>query len=426
MLLLLAPWLAVAAEAPEPLVMDLSDALARVEADGPELAGARARADAARGVTRQALAAALPVIGASGSWVHNDHEVVLSFSNILENIPFPIDTSGFPDDVTIQPLEAWQGGAQARVPLIAPVAWADAASAGKRAQAANLQAEQVRVMVRGAVVRACAAADAAEGLVSVAEHSADLAVERRDAIERAVKAGTENKVALMSAEADVLARQSDLIEARSQLDGARDALGALIGVNGPVIVKMPDLTELPEGPARHLSVEVANYSLKAAEGQVQSAWWRHAPTLAATGQAATSTVNYPTGLSYAWKVGFELQWTLYDGGFRYGKLDQARADRESARAAVRAAELGADRAERDARRGLDVARERLVLAEARAEVAREAEQIALRGLEQGTVGALAAREAADRAADAGIAREVAEARLVTALVGVAESRGAAW
>lgn len=421
MLFLLALFHAAAAE---PTAMTLEEALARVEADGPDLAVAQARAEAADGVVRQASAAMKPILAATGAYQQNDEEVVLSFSKLLSGLPG--DPSAMPPDVTLQAKEAWTGSVSLRVPIVAGSAYADLAAAKRQSRAADAGAEAARVQVRSAVVQACAAADAAEGLVEAAERGVTLAEAHRDAVSRAVAAGTEGRLALLQAGSDVAARQSDLAQARADLARTREQLGALLGVDGPVDVELPALAEVPAGPEVTPSVEAAQWQLASAESRVASAWWRHAPTLSAYGVASASTVPYPTGKDTTWRAGVELQWVLYDGGLRYGRLDQAVAERHAAEAALRAEELRASREERDAERDLGVAKERLALAEAQLALASEAEQVARKGLAAGTVSALEARDAEQRAFQADVAHEAAAARVTIAAAGLARARGVAW
>jgi outer membrane protein TolC len=378
-----------AALAAEPVELSLAEALDRLERDGPDAAQLAARADAARGIARQARAAWLPILAATGSYTHNDEEVVLGFSQFADILPSSIE---LPPDVTIQPLEVFNGAVSARIPLFAPSAWADSRAAGKSADAADASARAGQLQLETGLVRAAAGAEAARGVVEAAERAVTVADEHLRALVQAQAAGTATPLDVLSAQADLARRKSDLAQARSEVDGLLDQLGALLGVDGPVRVVLPETGPPPAEAIRLPSLDAAVSREEGARAAVAGAWWRLSPTVAATGMAATATTPFATGKDTAWKVGFEATWTLYDGGFRYGRLDQARADLRAATAAREAADLGASREEREALRAVGVATERLALAEEQARLGAKAADVAARGLSAGTVSPLQARD----------------------------------
>ena len=63
--------------------LTLDEALDALIEKNPNLAMARAQADQARGVARQASAALQPVLGAQGSYALNNEEVIVSFNNFV-------------------------------------------------------------------------------------------------------------------------------------------------------------------------------------------------------------------------------------------------------------------------------------------------------------------------------------------------------
>jgi multidrug efflux system outer membrane protein len=65
----------------------------------------------------------------------------------------------------------------------------------------------------------------------------------------------------------------------------------------------------PDFPVLERSIDVA-------AAQVRAAKWRWAPTLSGFGQARTFNYSGFSGDNYAWLVGVQLDWILYDGGSR--------------------------------------------------------------------------------------------------------------
>jgi outer membrane protein TolC len=239
----------------------------------------------------------------------------------------------------------------------------------------------------------------------------------RAATEIARVAGTATAVDVLAAQADLARRRSEHVQAEAALASAQEALGALLGIDGPVHVVLPDLAA-PEdpAPADRLALVAADAAVDAARSQVRAAWWRQLPTLTANATALGATVPFPTGNEWAYKVGLEATWTLYDGGLRYGLRRQAAADLAAARAVRTATELRVAREVRDADRDLRVAREQLRLAQEQARLATEAASVAQRGLSAGTVSPLQARDTDIQAfsAEVGVAGARARVRIAEA------------
>ena len=167
----------------------------------------------------------------------------------------------------------------------------------------------------------------------------------------------------------------------------------------------------------------ADASVGAARAQVHAAWWRQAPTVTASATGLLATVPFPTGNEWAYKVGLEATWTLYDGGFRYGLRRQAAADLAAAEANRTSTALRTSREMRDAERDLRVAREQLALALEQSRLASEAASVAQRGLEAGTVSPLQARDTDIQAFSAEVGVAGARARLRVAEAALRRARG---
>lgn len=402
-------WVGVAAAA-EPEEMALAEALDRLASDGPGLSVAAARRDAARGIARQASAAWLPVVAATGTYLRNDDEVILSFGDLLGQLPLPVPIDAPPDTV-IQPLEVWNGAVTARIPLLQASGWAESRAAQRAVDAADAGLSEVRNDLEAAVVGAAASVEAAEGVVAAAERAEEVAAAHARSTKVALAAGTATRVDVLAADAEVARRKSEAVAARSALERALDQSGGLLGVDGPVRIRLPE-TPAPAGtPGTRPALLAAEAQVDAAQARVTAAWLRHLPTVAATGLAQTATVPYATGNQSQWRVGLEASWVAYDGGLRYGRLDQARADLAGAEATLRSEDLRVHQELRNAERDLAVAREQVVLAEEQARLAAEASAVAEKGLAAGTTSALLARDVEQQAFAAEVGVVGARARL---------------
>lgn len=441
-LMLTAP--AARADAPTPPTMTLDDALKQLDANNLTLAQARGRASEAGGIVRQAMAGLLPTLAVGGSYTRNNAEAKLSMNALLDSIeggisklspvPVALDRSNVPKDGIIQPLESWTGQAALRVPLFAANAWPDYLATREAKQAAELSVEAARLQLRAVLVQAATWATAAEEISQASQRALDIAKAHEQSAQRAVIAGTATPLSHLQAKTEVVRRESDVVRTRAELEKAWLALGVLLGKPEPVRVAVPEPESAPALPALEGQLSDAlvvrpdllatSHQVEAAEWQVSSAWWRLAPTVSASFAVVGSNVNYVTGLPYGWKASVDLTWALYDGGFRYGKRQQAEAQRATARAALESAQLQVRQEVLDARRDLEVAAQRLALAKQQKALAEEAEKTADRSFEAGLISSLDVLDANDKLYLAEVGLADARAKVGMATAALAKATGA--
>ena len=408
------PTLTATASAEGP-TLSLTDALAELDRQNLTMAQARARADEAGGVSRQAASALLPTLSAAGSYLRNSDQVRVSLAGFLG-----LPANAGPNAILIQPLDALSATGTLRVPILVPSAWFDLAQARDAARAADASAVATRAQVRTSFTQGAYTAAAAEDIVDASERAVQSAAELSRSADRQVAAGTAAPLDSLRAKTEQVRRESDLAAARANLGRARLALGVLLGREGPVRIALPVAADAPEGPvdaleqeglAHRPELDAARAQRDAADEGVRSAWARLAPQLSATGSAFTQNVPLPTGKEQGWRASVDLSWPLYDGGFRYGKRRQAEAQRAQADASAEAQRLQVLQEVQDAVRDLDVARERLRLAETQRQLASDAAASARRSFEAGILSSLDVIDANDRLYTSDINLADARARL---------------
>lgn len=370
-----------------PLVtLELPQALAELDRLNPRMEEARQRAAASLGVVRQAAAPLLPTLQAGGGYFHNNAEVV-----------FAAPAPGGVRTVYIQPGDAWQATGALRVPLLVMDGWLSLAASREAALAAAAGSDATRLSMRTALLQAAWLAWAWDQGVAASERAVADAREQARSARRQVKVGTAAPLTVLQADTAATRRESDLVQARSERARARIALGALLGRSGPVAVTLPplppatgyDLDLLARealGARPELRAQAA--LVRSFEKQADAALWRIAPQLSASASGSGQTVPYPTGDKSAWRVSVDLTWTLYDGGYRYGKADQAGAQAAEARAAETGTRLQVLEEVQNATRDVEVARARLALAESERATATEAAASARRGFKEGVTSSL--------------------------------------
>lgn len=419
-LALAAALLAAAPDGPPgpPPTLSLEEALRELDAQNLTLAQARARADEARAVVRQTASALLPTLSATGSYTHNSDQAA-----------FARPGAGL---IYIQPLEVWQAGAGLRLPLVLPSSWFDVGAARQAAEAAEASAEAARLDIRAAFSRSAWLAFMGEEIAAAAERAVAAAREQEQSSRRAVTAGTAAPLSVLQARTVTARRESELVQARSELERARLALGVFLGRPGPVRIALSAGTPAadldPEALAgealsRRPELRARAAQVLSAERQLDSARWRWAPQISASGSIFAADVPYPTGQKDGWRVTLDLAWPLYDGGYRYGKARQAQAALSGAEAASALERLEVGQEVQNAVRDVAVTRERLRLGERQQEAAAEAAASARRGFAAGVAGSIEVIDANDRLFQAEVGLADARARLGVALVSLDRAVG---
>jgi outer membrane protein TolC len=415
-------WLAAAAAAsppPQPAPglaeLPLDAALAELDRQSLTIMQVRGRADEARALERQSASALLPSLSAQGTYLRNNlgAQVITPTGNHL----------------VIQPIESFIATGSARVAILIPNAWYDLAQARDAARAAEASAEATRLQVRTGFAQAAYASIAAEEVVVASERAVESASELTRSAQRRVVAGTAASLDVLRAQAEQVRRESDLAAARANVSRSRLGLGVLLGRGAPVRVVVPEVPDallgeagVPPGDlekealARRPELAAVRAQVEAAEAGILSAELRIAPQLSASGAIFASNTPYPTGDTRGWRATVDLTFALYDGGFRYGKRRQAEAQRDQALASGEAERLAVLEEVQDGVLDLDVARERLRLADIQRRLADDAASSARRSFEAGVASSLDVIDANDRLyqADIGLAdarARVAQARL---------------
>jgi outer membrane protein TolC len=411
--------------------MTLDEALSELESSNPTLLQSRSRALEAKGLSRQALAPLLPSLTLQGSYTRNSDEARVPVGALLSSLQPPAGRQ-LPDDFVIQPLQVWNATAALRVPLLAPRAWADWSASRHAASSAEEAASGLRLSMRAALIQAAWACGAAEETVEASVRADASARAQAESAARAVEVGVGTPLAVLQAQTEAVKRQADLVSARAELQRGRLALGILLGREAPVSISLPpvqsqgapDIAALREKAlAARPELSSQREAAAAARSQLRSARLRLLPELAATAVAFKQDVPFPTGKDSGYRASIELTWSLYDGGFRYGKQRQAEALVSAATAAELAARLEVVQQVEDAAREVRVAEERLGLAQKQRALAAEAARVAQRGFGAGTASSLDVLDANDRFYQSEVGLAQARARLGVAWAGLDRATG---
>jgi outer membrane protein TolC len=343
----LAPVVALAQQtqpgAPAGRALTLDQALANAKRANRTLAVEKARLAGARTNVEQAWSALFPIVTAQGKYTHNYKNATLNFGELFAALGYPPMTTG-PISGALSPTilkqEQLDASITATMPLIAPAAYPalDAVKKGVRASEASYDSAESSVMLNVAQVFYLAAA-ADEVLVS---RRSNIEVSRAT-LENAktrFAAGTVTKFDVDRAELAVVRAEQSARDAEYGRQQSYRALATLIQADAPFTVAPGEVPlKTPEetlAAALQLRPELRSLILteESADATRRAYGWRWSPQL--SGFAKANVGNYVgfTGDRYAWSVGLQLDWTLFDGGVRDAQRHLAAA--QAAQAAAQA------------------------------------------------------------------------------------------
>jgi outer membrane protein TolC len=395
----------------------LDDALAMARGHNRDLRGARERIVEADAGVAQAWAALLPTVSAQGKYTRNYKEVDFDVNSLLgptfdvaNAIAKTTDNAaeaamindvvardqgalqGTPL-VVIQKLNELDGVVSASVPLVSPPSYygLSAARHSRDATGASYQVTEATVLL--SVAQAYFAAAGTDELVRARQDAVKVATETFDVAKARVAAELANQVESTRAETALVRAQQDLTEAENSRGAAYRALATLIGTHEPITVQAvaalpaePGAFDALVGEARSRRPEITaeRETIAAAEANARAGAWRWSPVLSAFGFLRGQNYTGFSGDKYAWGVGLQLDWLIYDGGVRDAQRHIAEAQRREAEARL---ELLADTVSDEvanARGSLDTKRKGVGAAQRAVELARETLRLVRAQYEAGT------------------------------------------
>jgi outer membrane protein TolC len=406
----------------------LDDAIAMARTLNRDLRGARERVAVANAGVEQARAALFPTVAAQGKYTHNYKEVDFDAASLLAptfGIADAIRTTttntaeaaaidavenqskaalaGQPT-VVISKQEELDGVVSATVPLVAPPLYyaLSAARQTRDASGSNYQVTEAGVLV--AVAQAYFAAAGTDELVVARQDAVKVATETFDVAKARVAAELANQVESMRAETALVRAQQDLLEAENTRATAYRALATLIGTRETITVQAarvvpgePGALDTLVGSAREHRPELAaeRATIAAAQANARASAWRWSPTLSAFANLRGQNYTGFSGDKYAWAVGLQLDWLVFDGGARDAQRHVADAQRREAEARL---ELLADTVSDEvanARGSVATKRKGVASAERAVELARETLRLVRAQYEAGTAKQLDVLQAQD-------------------------------
>jgi outer membrane protein TolC len=352
----------------------LASAVQRALQRNPSVAVAEQEVVRADALITQARAGWMPILTGNGLFTRLDSDRLLKST----------DSAGVQHVNRVAAENQVSGNLQLTVPLVAAPAWTATGRAKSAKRTALASEVDVRRQVAQSTARAYITVVAQHRLVAASETARDTAKAHYDYAHTRLQGGIGRAIDEVRAQQDLATVETQLQANLARLAVAREALGVLLGTDGPV--DAVDQVDLPAPPSMNEAVTGARNNrtdVKLLDMRVASAkraagdtWAYYMPYLAAVG---TPFVQYPASLTQpevGWQAQLVLTLPLYDGGLRTGisrerdaMLAEARSNLEAglreAQAEIRAnfeAMMRADLALKSARDAAQLARRAMELA----------------------------------------------------------------
>jgi len=313
---------ALAADAP----ITLEQALALARRNNHSLALERGRLAEAQTAVEQVSSALLPTIAGQARFTRNYKEVNIPFGGV---------------NLLLQPLDQWDLGATATVPVVVPSTYRALAAAKTTAHGSEARFEATEADLLLGVANTFLGAAAADEILVARRSSSALAEQTLQVAQKRSAVGAVTAFDVDRAQLAVIQARQQVAEAENARAQVYRALGTLIGVNGPFTIQAElSQTSKPEtndvGLVLHLRPEyrAAEAQLRSAEDLRSARAWEWAPALSAFGNVRRFNYDNFAVDRHSWAVGGQLDWILYDGGTRDAQRHAAAAEEAQAHAQI--------------------------------------------------------------------------------------------
>ncbi len=353
-------------------------------------------------LARQTRAGWLPTLSANGTYTRLDADRTLG-------------TPGTAGYRVISGANQLSANLTLNVPIIAPQQWAASSRASDQIDVARASRADVNRTLAINVAKAYLLVVSQKRVLEVNQTARVTALAHYEYSRTRFLGGLGNKVDVVRAAQELAADDSLVEQARISVIRAREALGALIGVQTAVDAIEPALAEPPAPESALKEAESRRPDLQAQKQRMQAA--KH-----------SSTLNYADYLPYlsgivqpfyqnppslvqpltGWQAQLVLTIPLYDGGARYGRADERAAMNEEAQANLDGILRQARSEVRTAFSAVMSGEATLAATRRAARLADQALQLAIIAYRAGATGNLEVTDAERRARDASTQVAVAE------------------
>lgn len=378
---------------PPDVISELDGFLSQLLRDNADVVTAQLEIERVRGVARQALAALLPSLSASGTlqYIQPSGGGVALPSGTGSTGGTTTGTSGLV--VTSTPVYATAGLSLSQS-LVAPRSWYALGTNQRSIASARASAEDRQrttlLAAAGDLLSVLSAASAAE----VSRVGLRAALDVMNMTARKLELGSATRLDLVRTQQDVESARATVISANEALRKTREALGLVLGQSrafglSPALTVESIEAALerrcqPLAPARRPDVEAASLDVEIAQRTARDSQLAYLPSLSLSATVSASTVAQLSGANWSANLLLALAVPIWDGGAREGVSRAARASLQEKRAQLGAVERSAVVQSAQARRGIAVAEEAEAVAQRALRLSEERARLTRSAFQSGT------------------------------------------
>lgn len=397
-----------AAPSSNPPSLSFQDAVDRALRHNPATAEAKADVMRAQAVVEEVRASMLPTITANA-------------------VGTLLDGDRSQGAAVLQPQRSLNANLQVNIPLVVPQRWAATSHASQAVDITRFGQAETSRQLAFATAQAYLTAVLQRRLLETAERARDTAQSHYDYAHQRLTHGVGNRLDEARAEKELHDDVGRAAAVQANLERAQEALGVLVGNNGPVqpageveLAGLPSQDQASQAVGARSDVLLARERLSLADRVVKDSWLDFLPALSANFQPFLQTPGTVTSPSSGWQGQLVFSWQLYDGGLRYGQRREREAQRAIAQAQLEQQQRQGQSEVRAALDEIAAAEQALAEADASAKVADEVLALATEAYRAGASSNLevidAERNARDAEANASIARDTANQARLSLLV----------
>ena len=284
-------------------------AVERAISNNPTIAQAVTGIMRAEGILQQVRSSSLPALG-------------LAMTTTVTN-PVKFDT------VSVVPIVQTQTIPTLGVPILTPVAWAQRNQAGDQVVVAQKNERNVRQQIAVAAAQSYLAIIARRRVFDLNTRARDNARAHFMFANQRFQGGIGSRLNALRAEQEMLSDETRVEEALLLIQLAQEALGVLVGANGPVDAVDYPVFDVPDELGQltnRTDIQLVMERERAAQRVYSDSWKDRLPSL---NSAFTPSVLEPPGAfakTFSWRAAVVFAVPLFDSGFRSGEAAERLAD----------------------------------------------------------------------------------------------------
>jgi outer membrane protein TolC len=289
--------------------LTFAQAIERAINNNPTIAQAASGIVRAEGILQQVRSSSLPSLG-------------LALTTTVTN---PVKF----DDVTVVPTMQTQTIPTFGVPILTPVAWAQRNQAGDQIVVAQRNERDVRRQVAVAAAQSYLAVIARRRVFDLNTRARDNARDHFMFANQRFQGGIGSRLNALRAEQEMLSDETRVEEALLLIQLAQEALGVLVGANGPVDAVDYPVFDIPDELGQltnRTDIQLVMERERAAQRVYSDSWKDRLPSLTSV---FTPSLLEPPGVfakAFSWRAQVLFAVPVFDSGLRSGQAAQRLAD----------------------------------------------------------------------------------------------------